>query len=322
MIETIKTHSATIISTIISIIFTIIVGYVGVVWSQNQFKKAEVERRDRVKKELLEIIEEHIVNQKTIKPTRLYRLIENKCSQNDVTPFKPIELIKNSESNILESKHIDFQQKEQYKTVFDSIYLNFNSILFDLEGISSDSLSFALRNPELIASLTKNIVECNTEKANKDLKNLIVTISSRQSLSSNSNSGNPNKKTGIFGLVMIFLFTNPILTIVFFTFLIFFMKKLRELLEKKIKIRENTNHNIKLYDSFKLELDNKDFGLDIETKGKVNSIFIEVYNKTIDKPMARKKTYKLLNEIQDEKIKTPYEFQTWFLKKIDSLKTV
>ncbi|MBK8736144.1 MAG: hypothetical protein IPL98_09665 [Saprospiraceae bacterium] len=167
-----KKHS----STIISVLATIVVGYLGVIWSQSQFKKAEFERRDRAKTELVEIIEEHVINQKPISPARLSRLIDIKCYEQEIADeFIPIELIKSAESNLMESRHLDFKQKENYKILFDSIYLTFIPTV--VSQLNSDSTSFAFKNPELISKLYKNINDCKTSEATKNLKELISSFS-------------------------------------------------------------------------------------------------------------------------------------------------
>jgi len=233
------------LATILSILATIVVGYFGIVWSQNQFRKAEEERKDRVKEEIVSIIEEHVINKKPITPSRLNRLTEIKC-QNEGIPsvFTSYELLENAEYNLLESRHLDFSKKEEYKVLFDSIYQIFIPNVF--LRLRNDSTTIFSKNPELVENLMQNLNSCKTTESITNLETLISIYEIEiNSLKKNQQKSEVQERIDDFmntpfGIVLIIFFT-----IIYFAVMYPLVKRIlkRNINIKNRKQKENTTHN-------------------------------------------------------------------------------
>ena len=113
-----------VITTLISIAFTIGVAWYQISKSAIQAVEAEQEREKSVRSTLIAIVEEHIINEKPIEISRLARLIELRRREEGVRiPISVSEIFEKAEFNILNSRYLDFERKEKYKTVFDELYI-------------------------------------------------------------------------------------------------------------------------------------------------------------------------------------------------------
>ncbi len=80
----------------------------------------------------LGLIEEHVINKSFIDQARLERIISTRKIEEKITQqINSFELLRMAEYNILNSRHLDFRQKTEYKQLFDSIYTCFQLITFD-----------------------------------------------------------------------------------------------------------------------------------------------------------------------------------------------
>jgi hypothetical protein len=114
---------AIMVTTLITIAVTIAAAWFTISRSERQAILAEAERVRNVKNNLVSIIEEHVINQKPVDYIRLIRLIELKsCEEKLTTRITARNLIEQAEYNILNSRYLDFKQKENYEAIFDQWY--------------------------------------------------------------------------------------------------------------------------------------------------------------------------------------------------------
>jgi len=105
---------------------------------------AESERARNARAEIVGIVEENVINQKVLDVSRIARLIELRRSQDRVTTQITVaDVIEEAEFNILNTRYLDFKQKDQYKTVFDQLYKDLGSREFApyKEGPHADLLN-------------------------------------------------------------------------------------------------------------------------------------------------------------------------------------
>ena len=114
---------AIVLTTLITIAVTIAAAWFTISRSEKQAILSEAERARNVKNNLVSIIEEHVINQKPMDYIRLMRLIELKSREEKlITRITARNLIEQAEYNILNSRYLDFKQKETYKAIFDQWY--------------------------------------------------------------------------------------------------------------------------------------------------------------------------------------------------------
>lgn len=115
------------LSSVITTLISIAVA-VGLTWYQinraeQEEQKAEIERVKTVKTTMVGIVEDHVINNQSIEISRLSRLVDIKSREANIQVApRLLEIIQISELNIINSGYLDFQTKDGYKKVFDSIY--------------------------------------------------------------------------------------------------------------------------------------------------------------------------------------------------------
>ena len=91
--------------------------------AEEEGRKAELEREKAVKKQLVSIVEEHVLNGEPFDLSRLRRITDLQVKEQEIRSSLPIlELVEKAELNILDSRYLDFESKKTYKKVFDNIY--------------------------------------------------------------------------------------------------------------------------------------------------------------------------------------------------------
>ncbi|GAB1045664.1 MAG: hypothetical protein SPiBPW_40360 [Shewanella algae] len=150
------------VSPVVTTIISIVVA-VGLTWyqinrSEQEERKAEVERVKTVKSILVSIVEDHVINNQPIDIKRLSRLVDIKTRESNIlAPPRLLEIVQLAELNIINSGYLDFETKESYKKVFDKIYNDIrDDYKFDFEGV---------RNPALIEQVVSSIKAGNSEES-------------------------------------------------------------------------------------------------------------------------------------------------------------
>lgn len=165
-----KKNYSIIVTTIISIAATIIVGWLTLKYGANKYEEAEFERKLKVEGQIVRLIEQNIIDQTPLEIVRLKRLIEAKCRVEKISNnFLIKELVEAAELNLSSSDYLDKNQKEKYKQVFDSIY---TQITPNLSILNNDTL--ADKNSEVIKTTITAIQECDVKKAVKGIDELLA----------------------------------------------------------------------------------------------------------------------------------------------------
>jgi hypothetical protein len=143
---------------LLGIIVTILATWYTIYRSEIQQANAEMERARNVKENLVSIIEEHIINQKLVDCLRIKRLIELRTrDENLITRITVRDLIEQAEYNVLSSRYLDLEKKENYKVIFDDIYR---------QMIPTDTTPYEdIPNAILFNKLHRSIREQNTEES-------------------------------------------------------------------------------------------------------------------------------------------------------------
>jgi len=119
-------HSRWVVPVVLALLSIVVT--IGVAWFQfskleEEMREAELEREKAVRSTVVSIVEEHILNEKELDISRLARLTEHLSREYTLRRSIPIsELLEKAEFNILNSRYLDFEKKEKYKTVFNTIY--------------------------------------------------------------------------------------------------------------------------------------------------------------------------------------------------------
>lgn len=154
------------VTTLIGVVVSLLVAWYQIDLDEEQTLLAEIERSKAVKRELVLIVEEHIINQKALDISRLARLAEFRAKQERllVTPTVS-EIIESAEFNILKSQYLEFEKKEQFKSIFNNIYAELSlSSKVSYSGIFENSVN------DLYTSIQKG----NTKEISNKLNKLLV----------------------------------------------------------------------------------------------------------------------------------------------------
>ncbi|MFA0185086.1 hypothetical protein AB4584_21035 [Vibrio splendidus] len=151
------------VTTLIGVAVSLAIAWYQINLSNEQALQAENERAKSVMNELTLIVEEHVINQNTVDISRLARLSELRAKQEKLLFVPSVsEIIETAEYNILKSQYLDFEKKETYKEVFDSMYSKmYGSPLAEYNGIFGNSLN------ELYSSIQQGSTSESLEKLSK-----------------------------------------------------------------------------------------------------------------------------------------------------------
>src|SRR5260370_16573693 len=115
----------------LNIVATVFIGLVipiGIAWytiyrSESQAVLAEAERARNVRASIVAIVEESVINEKPLETSRIARLIDLRRTEDRVTtPISTTESLCEAQFNILNTRYLDFKQKDKYKNAFDDLY--------------------------------------------------------------------------------------------------------------------------------------------------------------------------------------------------------
>jgi hypothetical protein len=181
------------------IVVPVAIGWYTIYRTEAQAVLAESERARNARASIVGIVEENVINQKVLDISRIARLIELRRSQDRVTsPITVEEVVEEAEFNILNTRYLDFKQKDQYKAVFDELYKDLGSRQFApfKEGQHAD----------LLNDLAASIEQGKTTEALEKLNRVVGAYQSDIAKVS------PQKRVDFFELI----FENPVWLISFF----------------------------------------------------------------------------------------------------------
>lgn len=155
-----------VIATLLGIAATIGVGWYQLSKAEKQAYLAEQERAKNVQESLITIVEEHILNSKPIDIGRLTRLIDQRRREQKIKTIITIsDIIEKAEFNILKSRYLSFDRKEEIKPIIDQLYAEQSKRKFH-------EFDSSVSNADLLNELAKNIQDQKTAKSLEFLKRL------------------------------------------------------------------------------------------------------------------------------------------------------
>lgn len=175
------------VTTLIGVVVSLLVAWYQITLNEEQALRAEIERSKAVKSELIQIVEEHIINNKPLDVSRLARLSEYRAKQEKLILVPSVsEIVEGAEFNILKSQYLEFDKKENFKAIFNEIYAElsanskityngfFENSVNDLYGsiYSGNSNDAASKLNKLLGDFNTKIEELNAEKSLRETKSL------------------------------------------------------------------------------------------------------------------------------------------------------
>lgn len=125
----VRTNSVSlVIAGIIAILLTILSTWYQMNATQEEIDRAQFERLEKVKENIVSIIEEQIINMDTLDLEILHRIIQSQAKEEGLYIYPTIlELTSIVEYNILNSNHISFTKKMKYCNVINQSFSNIES---------------------------------------------------------------------------------------------------------------------------------------------------------------------------------------------------
>lgn len=175
------------ITTLVGVVVSLLVAWYQINLSDEQIQEAEKERSKSVKRELVQIVEEHIINQKPLDISRLSRLADFRAQEENLLTAPTVsEIVENSEFNIIKSQYLEFDKKQQFKEIFNGIYAEiYTPDKVDYSGMSENAVNDILasinegNNKEVSAKIIKlatdfssKIEELEAQSKTRDKKSL------------------------------------------------------------------------------------------------------------------------------------------------------
>lgn len=260
--ETRKTNWApTIISIIIGIVVTVGATWYTVISSRQEVVQAETERLNKVKENLVSIIEEHIVNKDSIDLDGFNRLINNRTKEENLYKRPTIyDLLTQAEYNIQSSKHLSFDKKLEYSKIISTLYSN----------IQTDTLRNNLSNNRFPDETLKIISYFNETNKNEG-KTLLINLTEKYEAEIQNLQKSEIKKESIVDNLLrtpsklIMILSAYLIFIIAFWYYYRLIKRKRQFYEiqkertyfEKEKIKSEIDHLINLMNKEKLTKDDR-----------------------------------------------------------------
>ena len=230
----------TTISIIIGIIFTIGTTWYTIYINKEEAERSELERYNKVKENLVSIIEEHIVNKDSIDFMSLNRIINNRIKEENLYK-KPeiIDLLSLAEYNIQNSRHLSFEKKVEYSRILSKQFKSFK--------MDTTLAIEKVRFPEEIKILNSNLNSVNSENGKETLVHLINKYETEISNLQETKIKKDNISSYLFKspsriLIIVALYTT-------ITFLYFYYTRIRRkkryLVQRQYEIFDLENQKIK-----------------------------------------------------------------------------
>lgn len=173
------------VTTLIGVVVSLLVAWYQITLNEEQALQAEIERSKAVKSELIQIVEEHVINNKPLDVSRLARLSEYRAKQEKLLLVPSVsEIVEGAEFNILKSQYLEFDKKENFKSIFNEIYTElsanskitynglFENSVNDLYAsiYSGNGNEAASKLNKLLGDFNTKIEELNAEKSIRENK--------------------------------------------------------------------------------------------------------------------------------------------------------
>lgn len=217
---------------------------IGATWftiydSDRKAQQAELERYKKVRDNIVSIVEEHIVNKEPINIIELKRLIEIQTKTENLSKNIPVmEVLEQAEYNVLNSKHLDFTKKQEYKNTINSIYdLNNkeDSILKRTLSLDSTINLNKYREKENIKSLLVILKQGNEKEINKQL---LTVLDSYEASLADCNKSTPDKfDSQITNIIIDNKWTIIIFTSLYIVFAYYYLTLLRTRKRKRVEMK-------------------------------------------------------------------------------------
>lgn len=223
-----------IFTTVIGVGFTFLIAWYQLYSSQRDAAAAEIEKARSVRQAAVAIIEEHVLNSKTIEVERLTRLIEQRRRDEAITiPIPVSEVVELAEFAIASSRHLSIDKKEEVKPIFDNFYSEVKSRSF--KPFNEDNQSSPLLN-----EVAKNIQDGRASEALAGLHRLDEVH--KQELSEAQNRAIPSFTDAFFGI-----FDSPLKSLGFLVFIIIYFLIARILARKFQYYREYRRNSLERF---------------------------------------------------------------------------
>jgi hypothetical protein len=176
------TYWVEILLSVISIIVGAIVGYVFYRLQKRDVASAEIERINRAREEMLDILESNVVNKQNISEETIYNLLaaserEYRVSLRDICT--PITLLQDVTLRLHRSRHLDINQKTDYSARLEKVILEISESSREISADSTDPIEIARTVEEAIK---------NNEQE-KALENLLLLKRELSTLTAVSKAG-------------------------------------------------------------------------------------------------------------------------------------
>jgi hypothetical protein len=235
-----NTWIQTTISIIIGVVFTVGTTWYTIYINKEESERSELERYNKVKENIVSIIEEHIVNKDSIDFISLSRIVNNRVKEENLYRKPQIyDLLSLAEYNIQNSRHLSFEKKVEYSRILSK---QFKNIKIDTTLILGN-----IRFPEEIKNITENLNSLNSQTGKKSLTELIKKYENEI-----SDLQIDKRKKDTFSD---YLFKSPtriiliLISYVSVILLFFYYRKIRRrknyLNSKKVEILDMESHKIK-----------------------------------------------------------------------------
>ena len=227
---------SSVVTTLISIAVAIGLTWYQINRAEQEEQKAEIERVKTVKATMVGIVEDHVINNQSIDIPRLSRLVDIKSREASIQVApRLLEIIQLAELNIINSGYLDFQTKDGYKKVFDSIYENLGK---EYKVDYADS-----KNSALIEQLISTIKLGKPEDSITNLQ-LLLEAHSNDIKSLEAKTNRKDDLSRIFNIIN----EEPLmmlgLTISYLVFVLVFFPRFREIMKMAISNRTSPNKTI------------------------------------------------------------------------------
>lgn len=159
-----KNWIAPTLTTLVGVAVSLLVAWYQISLSEEQAQEAERERSKSVKSELVQIVEEHVINQDPLDVSRLSRLAEFRSREERLLTTPTVsEIVESAEFNIIKSQYLEYDKKQKFKEIFNDIY-------------SEIYIPDAARYSGLSEGAVNDILTSINEGNNKDVSSKVIKL--------------------------------------------------------------------------------------------------------------------------------------------------
>lgn len=203
-----KSWIAPTITTLVGVAVSVLVAWYQISLSDEQTQEAERERSKSVKSELVQIVEEHVINQDPLDISRLSRLAEFRAREERLLTTPTVsEIVESAEFNIIKSQYLEYDKKQKFKEIFNGIY----SEIYTPDAIHYNGISENAVN-DILASIN----EGNSKDVSRKVIKLATDFSTR--IEELEAKNKIREKKSLTDVVKVFIDKPEILIIATFTY--------------------------------------------------------------------------------------------------------